>query len=103
MAMSFEEVADSTEIYDLYSRYVHPGDDLEMLDTVFLPDSIFNYSPEAGRDPITYNETQTEHFRQISLATPYKHHHCSSILVDFDDEARSSAHVKDVLFVRQTR
>ncbi len=99
MSMSVGELSDRCEIYDLYSRYVHAGDDhnFEMLDTVFVPDATFNYS-DNEEVPSVYQGGQRDLFIKLGGETPYKHHHCSSILIEFDDEARTVAHVKSKMY-----
>ena len=97
VSYSWEETADRMAIMDLYAHYVHAVDDhqLDVLNGIFLPETSFDLGEHGkfvwGNDP--ENGTQADYRRNWAKYAVY-FHLCGSIRIDFDSEARTSAHVK---------
>jgi hypothetical protein len=73
--LSMEEVAHRIEIDDLLTRYTIAVDDedFDLLDTVFLPDAILDYS-SAGGPRAPYPEVKAWLSRALSSGSPVRMH-----------------------------
>ena len=95
MTYSLEEVSDRLAINETIIRYVHALDDheLDVLDTVFLPDCKFDFSSVEGPSG-TWTQLKPTLFASLRHTTTRDMHFFGMSRITFLDAGRTKARVK---------